>query len=145
MFLYLSCPLTSLSLQGGAEENPVDHGRPCLFPSSLSDDTDGPLVPWLTLSVSSHQLHWQLSIKCLDCVVTGGSTDGQSLCLCLNMFSIWNIIRSNLHFFFFKRVMLGLITGALGIQPLWKFCTEKSNDSSFDYSHMCRIKTNWST
>ncbi len=49
VFFFLARPLSCLSLQGGAEKNPVDHSRHCLFPSpshpSLSDDTGSPLVP----------------------------------------------------------------------------------------------------
>lgn len=41
------------------------------------------LVAWMTPSVSSHLLDWELSIKCLGCSVTGRHNDRQSLCLCV--------------------------------------------------------------
>lgn len=82
----LACP--SGVGQRRAQWTTADHVyfHPPLAPS-LSDDTGGPLVPWLTPSVSSHQLHWQLSIKCLGCVVTGGSIDRQLLCLCVCVYT----------------------------------------------------------
>lgn len=82
VFFWLACP--SGVGQRGAQWTTADlvYFHPPLTPS-LSDDTGGPLVPWLTPSVSSHQLHWQLSIKCLARVVTGGSIDRQSLYLCV--------------------------------------------------------------
>lgn len=49
VFLCLSHPLSSLSLQGGAAENPVDHGRPCLFPQpplSLHPSRTTLAAPW---------------------------------------------------------------------------------------------------
>lgn len=50
---------------------------------SLSTTQAAPWYNGWPPSVSSHQRDWQLSIKCLGCSLTGGSTDRQPLCLCV--------------------------------------------------------------